>query len=130
MPAAAMAALNPQHIANANAINAIHPYKHQGLWVFDDENVGLKREPFVSGADAIIEKLVADIPDAESGFTLLFSAYPFPGQVAVFERRREEMGGHWYYSAQLDAEGWLCPALLKYFEAAPDKIYAQFKARS
>lgn len=39
------------------------------------------------------------------------------------------MGGNWYYSAALDLEGWLCPALLKYFEQAPGKIYAQFKGR-
>jgi len=26
-------------------------------------------------------------------------------------------------------EGWLCPALFKYFEAAPPKIYAQFKPK-
>jgi hypothetical protein len=24
-----------------NAIRAIHPFRHQGLWVFDDEAAGL-----------------------------------------------------------------------------------------
>ncbi len=28
-----------------------------------------------------------------------------------------------------DREGWLCPALFGYFEAAPSKIYAHLKAR-
>jgi len=37
-----------------NAIRAIHPYRHEGLWVFDDETMGLRQEPFVSGADAIL----------------------------------------------------------------------------
>ena len=37
-----------------NAIRAIHPYRHEGLWVFDDEAVGLRQEPFVSGADGIL----------------------------------------------------------------------------
>jgi len=36
----------------------------------------------------------------------------------------------WYYSADLGIEGWLCPALLKYFEAAPERIYAQFKPQA
>jgi hypothetical protein len=36
-----------------NAIHAIHPYRHEGLWVFDDETAGLRQEPFVSGADGI-----------------------------------------------------------------------------
>jgi hypothetical protein len=99
------------------------------LWVFDDEKVGLVQEPFVSGADIAIDKMVTDIPDAESGFTLLFSAGPFPGHQIAFEWRREEMGGNWYYSSTLDAEGWLCPALFKYFEGAPERIYAQFKQK-
>lgn len=112
-----------------NAIMAIHPYRHHGLWVFDDPAVGLLQEPFVAGADAIIDRAVAQIPDAESGFTLLFSAHPFPGHQLQFEWRREEMSGNWYYSPALDMEGWLCPALLKYFERAPTRIYAQFRPR-
>ena len=31
-----------------NAINVIWPYKHHGMWVFDDARVGLVQEPFVS----------------------------------------------------------------------------------
>jgi len=113
-----------------NAIIAIHPYKYEGLWVFDDEQVGLRQEPFVSGADTIIETMVQEIPDADSGFTILFSAAPFPGYQAEFEWRRQELSGNWYYSSELDAEGWLCPALFKYFESAPQTIYAQFKRKA
>ena len=113
-----------------NALNAIHPYKAEGLWVFDDPGVGLRREPFVSGADTIIDRMVADLPGAERGFTLVFSARPFPGYQAEFQWRRAEMSGNWYYSPTLDMEGWLCPALFKYFDAAPQRIYAQFKAKA
>jgi hypothetical protein len=112
-----------------NAIIAIHPYKSQGLWVFDDDKVGLVQEPFVSGADEIIERMVAGLDQPERGFTLLFSANPFPGHQAVFDWRRSETSGNWYYSQELDAEGWLCPALFKYFDQAPPKIYAQFMAQ-
>ena len=112
-----------------NVIRAIHPYKHEGLWVFDDEAVGLVKEPFVAGADRVIDLMVADIPAAEDGFTLLFSDRPFPGHQASFQRRREEFGGWWYYTADFDMEGWLCPALFKYFDAAPETLYAQFKAK-
>lgn len=115
--------------AAMNAIIAIHPYKASGLWVFDDEKVGLVQEPFVSGADDIIERLACGLDDPEKGFSLLFSATPFPGHHTVFEWRRADMGGNWYYSPQLDAEGWLCPALFKYFDSAPQRIYAQFKSR-
>ena len=113
-----------------NAISAIHPYKYEGLWVFDDLRVGLVQEPFVSGADEIIERMVQGISGAESGFTLLFSAAPFPGHDSTLEWRRSDMGGNWYYSADLSIEGWLCPALFLYFEGAPERIYAQFKPKA
>lgn len=112
-----------------NLIIAIHPYKAGGLWVFDDLAVGLRQEPFVSGADAIIDRLVEQIPQAESGFTIVFSAQPFPGFNVEFEWRREEMGGNWYYCPALKMEGWLCPALLRYFDAAPASIYARFGSK-
>jgi hypothetical protein len=44
-----------------NEINVILPYKHHGMWVFDDARVGLVQEPFVSGADTWIDRVVADI---------------------------------------------------------------------
>jgi hypothetical protein len=112
-----------------NALIAIYPYKHEGLWVFDDMSVGLVREPFVSGADVIIEHMTTSIAGAQEGFRLLFSAAPFPGFMTMFEWLREEFGGNWYYCRELDREGWLCPALLTYFESAPRAIFARFEAK-
>ena len=113
-----------------NAIIAIHPYKAEGMWVFDDPSVGLRQEPFVSGADAIIDHRVRDIPNAENGFTLIFSGQPFPGYQVEFEWRRAELSGNWYFSKELNVEGWLCPALFKYFDSPPPKIYTQFRAKN
>src|SRR5205809_1126819 len=87
-----------------NAINVIAPYKHLGMWVFDDPRVGLVQEPFVSGADTMIDRVVAEIPNAESGFLMLFSSSPFPGNQIRLEWRRADSGGNWYYSPQLDLE--------------------------
>ena len=53
-----------------NAICVIHPYKDQGTWVFDDPAVDLVKEPFVAGADEIIDRLTADIPEAAVGVTI------------------------------------------------------------
>ena len=61
----------------ANAIMVIKPYRYSGTWVFDDPRTGLVREPFVAGVPEMIDVLVADIPDAESGFRLTFSAKPY-----------------------------------------------------
>jgi hypothetical protein len=60
-----------------NEINVIQPYKHYDMWVFDDPTVGLAREPFVAGADAMIDRVVADIPDAAQGFVMSFPASRF-----------------------------------------------------
>jgi len=113
----------------SNSIFVIFPYRAEGTWVFDDDRVGLVREPFVSGIPEMIDRLVEDIPNAEKGFRLLFSAGPFPGSTVKLVWRREEYGGNWYFAEQLGAEGWLCPALFKYFEAAPRGLYAKAESR-
>jgi len=114
-----------------NSLFVIAPYRYSGMWVFDDPAVGLVKEPFVSGIDTMIDRVVADakIPDAENGFTIVFSAQPFPGYQLQLQWRRAEYGGNWYYSPQLDIEGWLCPALFKYFESAPVDLYARAEPR-
>jgi len=106
-----------------NQINVIAPYRYLDMWVFDDPKVGLVQEPFVGGADTMMDVLVADIPDAENGFKLTFSADPFPGQTARLVWLRPESRGNWYLWEQANMEGWLCPALFRYFDAAPSEIY-------
>lgn len=111
----------------SNALMVIEPYRHAGTWVFDDPRVGLRAEPFVSGIPEIIDKLVTEsqIADADEGFRLLFSAQPFPGHQIKLLWQREEAWGNWYYCPKYDAEGWLCPALFKYFKRAPKEIYGK-----
>lgn len=111
-----------------NSLLLIHPYKLSDTWVFDDPAVGLRQEPFVSGADHIMDLLSADIPTAATGFKLVFSAHPFPEYQARFVRGRSEHGGTWYSWPDRKVEGWLCPALFKYFKEAPAEIYAQASA--
>jgi len=31
-------------------------------------------------------------------------------------------GGNWYFCPQLNMEGWLCPALFRYFGEAPKRL--------
>ena len=108
-----------------NAIMVISPYWYEGTWVFDDETTGLQREPFVAGVPEMVDELVRDIPDARRGFRLTFSDQSFPGAQAEGSWVREEMGGNWYKTDLTDTEGWLCPALFKYFDRAPQKIYVR-----
>ena len=86
------------------------------------------QEPFVSGVPDMIDDLVADIPDARSGFGLLFSSAPFPGFQRKLTWLREEMGGNWYKADEPPMEGWLCPALFRYFDLAPAELFVKAEA--
>lgn len=108
---------------SSNSLLVIAPYRHAGTWVFDDPARGLKQEPFVAGIPEMMDRLVADIPNAEDGFRLTFSAREFPGHTHKLVWRRKDSSGNWYYSAEFDAEGWLCPALFAFFKEAPKEIY-------
>ena len=111
-----------------NSIFVIKPYKWENMWVFDDPAVGLVREPFVGGADTMIDRATAHIPNASQGFIAVFSAGYFPDAQIVLEWVREEGGGNVYCWAEKEMEGWLCPALLRYFPDPPGKLYIQVKA--
>ena len=119
-----------RHDRRMNALLVIAPYKYQGTWVFDDPAVGLSREPFIAGIDTMIDKAVADIPNVEKGFRAIFSASPFPGANLKLDWCREESGGNWYYNDRFKMEGWLCPALLKYFPTAPREIYVKIEPKN
>ena len=45
-------------------------------------------------------------------------------------KRTDPDGGNWYGWEEFKIEGWLCPALFKYFEQPPKHIYVQAKAKS
>jgi hypothetical protein len=114
----------------ANQINVISPYLLHGTWVFDDDRVGLRQEPFVSGVPAMIDDLIRDVPDSQRGFRLLFSSEPFPGYQRKLTLIRQEMGGSWYQADVPAIEGWLCPALFRYFETAPPEIFVRAEPRA
>lgn len=115
----------------SNQISVIAPYwlDDLGAWVFDDPRVGLEQEPFVSGVTEMIAFLVKDIPNARKGFRLLFSAAPFPGYQRKLVWRRTEMDGNWYAQDDPPMEGWLCPALFRYFDEAPPELYVKAEAK-
>jgi hypothetical protein len=114
-----------------NQVMTIPPYwlESAGTWVFDDPGAGLHQEPFISGVPDMIDHLVQDIPNARAGFRLLFSAAPFPGYQRQLTWQREEDGGNWYASDDPPMEGWLCPALFRYFDKAPAELYVKAEAK-
>lgn len=118
--------IRPAASETPNAVLVIEPYRHEGAWVFDEPRVGLRREPFVAGVTEMIDRLVAGIPDAASGFRLLFAAFPFEGYQAVLTWvRADPVEGHWYRAEDGGDEGWLCPALFWFFPEPPATIYVR-----
>jgi hypothetical protein len=115
----------------ANQIMVIASYwlADDETWVFDNLAVGLYQEPFVSGVPEMIDYLVKDIPDARAGFRLLFSASPFPGHQQRLVWQWEDCEGNWYASVDPSMEGWLCPALFRYFDRAPAELYVRAEAK-
>ncbi len=109
----------------ANSITVISPYRFKGTWVFDDPRAGLVREPFVGGVPEMIDVLVADIPNADKGFRLTFSAREFPGYQKRLTWVRGDSTGNWYRLEKPPMEGWLCPALFKYYREAPKELYVK-----
>lgn len=113
----------------ANALMVLAPYRHAGTWVFDDPQAGLVREPFVSGVPEMIDHLVKDIPGATNGFRLLFSAQPFPGYQQQLTWLRGDMGGNYYRMEEPRMEGWICPAMFRYYQTAPKELYVKAEAK-
>lgn len=108
-----------------NAIMVIAPYRHQGTWVFDDASAGLVQEPFVAGVPEMIDVLVEDVPHAERGFRLLFSAKEFPGYQKKLTWLRGDAGGNYYALDDPPMEGWICPVMFKYYTEAPEELYVR-----
>ena len=83
---------------------------------------------------------IAQIPMAESAKLTRLATMPclrpLERSLAMWREYHESIyispgdtfGGNSYYSPDLEMEGWLCPALLRYFTEAPKKIYVQVRA--
>ena len=114
----------------SNSLMVIVPYQYGGTWVFDDSAAGLKREPFVAGVPEMINQLVRGIPAATNGFRMLFSTQAFPGYQKKLTWVRPQGGGNVYRMEDPPMEGWLCPALLRYYREAPKELYVKAESKS
>lgn len=106
-----------------NSLFVLKPYydKEKESWVFDDEERGLKKEALVLGADKLCQALY----DKYGDFSASFSAGYIPDSDFVLNRVSESSHefGTWYEEEATKQEAWLCPALFKFFDEAPDNIY-------
>lgn len=107
-----------------NQINQIEIYRTASGWSFDDPSVGLLAEPFVCGIPQVIDHYAK----RANKVTATFSHSDFPGIDTVLTLQMEEHGGGWYKDEMNNQlGGWLCPAVLRYFETLPETIYVRIQ---
>lgn len=126
-------------IMKQNSIFTIHPYRTSKTgWAFDDDAVGLVREPFVAGADNFLSLLAGEADKME----VTFSADWFPShQVKLVKLSNKELielhildegqsliSGTYYKDNTTGHLMWLCPALNKYIDPSPNTIYVQYNS--
>tara|TARA_R110002096_G_scaffold88223_1_gene202182 strand:+ start:230 stop:640 length:411 start_codon:yes stop_codon:yes gene_type:complete len=105
-----------------NTLNVINAYKHGPMWVFDEPNYNLVKEPFVAGADTFLDYAT----DNGKKVTLLFSVNQFPGSQFQLRFTNDESGGGYYTEVMTNREMWLCAATRHYFQGEmPKVIYVQ-----
>ena len=106
-----------------NAINTIHPYLWNNMWVFDDESKDLDKEPLIAGADTLITRLV----EGAQKCSVMFAQTEFPDADHLLTKIGPGIGNGTNYvydiSQEIKHHVWLCPALLCYFEVPPEKIF-------
>lgn len=109
--------------------HTIKPYWLDGAWMFDDPLRGLLAKPLVERRPEAIDHVLqlAGLQPRQP-FTLTFGDREFsrPGYRFVLEWVREDREGQWY---RWNATDGLCPALVRYFDGAPKRIYCVVAAR-
>lgn len=107
----------------------IKPYWHDHPWVFDDPQRVLWAKPFVARTPEMVDQLLSRAGlQPRQPFTVTFSDHDGIqfGYRFVLEWARDDREGHWYRWSGMEA---LCPALVRYFDGAPTRIYCLVTAR-
>jgi len=112
-------------VVSGNSIFRVLARFVNGVWVFDDHTFGIREQPFVFGADLILEKMVAGVGEELDQVNILFSGIPFPGSEHCIEFVRQETEGFVYRWEDEKLQGWVSPSLRNYFPDPPSKIYLQ-----
>ena len=121
--------------------------KYGGLYIFDDLAKGLVKEPFVTDASAVIDRMKKDKGIKGSNVTIMFSKTFLPknDEVLVLIKKlreryaikdsttnkfiiKEYVNGKYVsgtYKTSKDETLWLCPAQLKYFDKIAPVIYVK-----
>jgi len=112
-----------------NVMHTIKPYWHDGAWVFDDPQRGLRAKPLIARRPEIVDQVLRQAGlQSRQPFAVIFGDHECPGlgYRFVLEWVREDGEGDWYRWGGMEG---LCPALVRYFDAVPACIYCLVTAR-
>jgi hypothetical protein len=112
---------------NNNSIQILRPWKEGSTWMFDDEEIGVRREAFVGGASEMITALMDHFgvsPNQDGKIDLIFSHLPFP-KAEQLTFVSGDTGGVIFSWNKMVA--WFCPCFFNYFDRdnVPTNLYAQ-----
>lgn len=119
-----------------NSVNYISSYRHFGAWVFDDESRELDKEPFVEGADLLLDAMSGrDKYDYIDRCSFYFASTPLPSWDVKLTFDSEDGYDGSFFLVDFPAKGvsgqgpiWLCPALLKFFTTPPESIFVKISS--
>lgn len=120
----------------ANALFSLSAYVKNDMWMFDDESRDIKEEPFVAGADTMFDLMSGRSANLSiDQCNIVFGSTPIPDyDVHVKLKGDDGHDGHYYvvekfvkYPAVETFKFWLCPALLAFFDEAPENIYVSVR---
>lgn len=117
-------------LENFNVLELTVYKSKRGQWVFDDSDVELTQEPFVAGADLIMDELVKTYKSPQNGFKLFIrEAVPDDIENAIECIHSEKLthpligDSNYYRCSTLNRRIWLCPALYRYISYTPQVLW-------
>lgn len=110
------------------SLQSLVAYRTPTGWAFDDARRGLQAEPFVYGAETLIDEILVSQNNGHvSRCRLTFSDQSFASATVCLQREESEelegLPGTWYREFATKRRAWLCPALTLYFEEPPAALY-------
>jgi hypothetical protein len=102
-------------------------YKDNGVWMFDDPEKGIEREPFVDGSTELIDFILKEFnlfQGSHRGIDLNFSLYQEEDDM-VKVNKIKDMGDDWASYEYKNMTGSLCPVTIQYFGKHPDHFYVK-----
>jgi hypothetical protein len=129
-----------------------HVEDKQFFWAFDFPALGIMQEPFVDGIPEILESAIeselrirADkeggifpvVATRLPGFIVMFETSqackerppilePHRGRITIeLQKVEPKNGGTVYKDTTTNMQGWLCPALNKFFPESPETIWVR-----